>query len=136
MERDKSTSNKWRSLSSKEYILVDLGRPAVFLLPVRKLKKRVSRDKTLEEDLHQFIIRNFGAYTTSVIPSFGVWKKEKRAVISDECREYEVSFLGKEKIPLLLKKLAEIATFIGEECIYVKAGQYSALVYPRRRRNS
>jgi hypothetical protein len=118
--------SKWQSLAGPEYRLVDLGRPAVFLLPTKKLTKAI------EKDLHRFILAHFGAYTTSTIPSFGFWKDADRATISDECRIYEVSFLGKDRIPVLLRKLAEIAAQIHEECIYLKAGQYTALVYPKR----
>ena len=118
--------SKWQSLSGSGYRLVDLGRPAVFLLPTKKLSRAI------EKDLHWFIVAHFGAYTTSTIPSFGFWKNAERATISDECRIYEVSFLGKDRIPVLLKKLAKVAAQIEEECIYVKAGQYTALVYPKR----
>jgi len=41
-----------------------------------------------------------------------------------------VSFDGKDRIPSLLAKLGEIAKLIGEECIYCKAGQYAAIIYP------
>jgi len=127
--------SKWKSLTGKDYTLEDLGRPAIFLLPIRKLKQKVG-NITVEEDLHRFLIEHFGAYTSSTIPSFGFWKSIREATISDECREYEVSFVGKERIPTLLKKLAEIAKIIEEECIYVKAGQYSALIYPSQRSSS
>ncbi len=121
--------SKWTSLHGEGYTVEDLGRPAVFLIPAKKLKQLIG-NVTVEEDLHRFLIENFGAYTSSTIPSFGFWRDIKKAAISDECREYEVSFLGKDRIPLLLKKLATVAALIGEECIYVKAGQYAGLVHP------
>ncbi len=125
---------KWKSLARKDYIIEDLGRPAIFLLPIKKLQQKIG-DITVEEELRRFLIEHFGAYTSSTIPSFGFWKDIGDATISDECREYEVSFLGKERIPVLLKKLAEIAAIIEEECIYVKTGQYSCLVYPSQRKS-
>jgi len=121
--------SKWESLKGENYKIEDLGRPAIFLLPTKKLKRKLD-GITVEEYLHQFIVGHFGAYTSSTIPSFGFWRNAKKVSICDECREYEVSFMGKERIPVLLKKLAEIATLIQEDCIYVKAGQYSGLVYP------
>lgn len=124
--------SKWKSLAGENYTIEDLGRPAIFLLPTKKLKQKVG-DITIEEDLHKFLVEHFGAYTSSTIPSFGFWKNAEEATISDECREYEVSFLGKERIPVLFKKLAEIAKIIEEKCIYVKAGQYSGLVYPSQK---
>ena len=85
---------------------------------------------TVEEDLHRFLVKHFAAYTSALIPSFGIWKNSDEVTIRDECRQYEVSFVGKERIPILLAKIAAVAKFIQENCIYVKAGQYSCLVYP------
>lgn len=123
--------SKWKSFTRGNYTIEDLGRPAVFLLPIKKLQRKMG-DVTIEEELHKFLIDHFGAYTASTIPSFGFWRNAKEATISDECREYEVSFLGKDRIPVLLEKLAKIAAIIDEKCIYVKAGQYSCLVYPSK----
>lgn len=117
---------KWGRFSSRHYALLDLGRPAVFLIPKKKLKINI------RQMLHMFLIKNFGAYTSSTIPGFGFWKDTDKATISDECVEYEVSFLGKERIPTLIKKLAEIASLIDEECIYLKTGQYACLIYPKK----
>lgn len=121
--------NKWSGLEDESYHLENLGRPAIFLLPVRKLQKELG-GVSVEQLLHQFLIAEFESYTSSTIPSFGVWKDAQKTIISDECRQYEVSFAGKERIPVLAKKLAEIAKWVEEECIYLKAGQYSCLVYP------
>ncbi len=122
--------NKWQGLEGKGYRLENLGRPGIFLLPVWKLRAYRIKNTIVEKHLHRFLIDQFGAYTSSTIPSFGVWKNTKKAIVSDECRQYEVSFQGKERIPLLAGKLAEIARIIGEDCVYLKAGQYSCLVYP------
>lgn len=122
--------NKWQEFLSDDYQLMDLGRPAIFLIPTNKLNLRIG-DQSVKENLHQFLIHNFGAYTASEIPNFGFWKDIQMATISDQCSGYEVSFVGKDKIPTLLKKLAEIASIIEEECIYFGAGQYRCLIYPR-----
>jgi hypothetical protein len=124
--------NKWESLIGEGYKIEDLGRPAIFLLPTKKLRQKID-DANIEEDLHRFLTENFGSYTSLLIPTFGFWRDQKKAVIFDECRQYEVSFVGKERIPVLLKKLAQIAIIIQEECIYIKAGQYSGLVYPTQK---
>jgi hypothetical protein len=121
----------WRQFAGGGYRLEDLGRPAIFFLPVRKLKKKI-KGMSIEKKLHRFLISNFGAYTSSIIPSFGFWRSMGRAVILDECRQYEVSFLGKNCVPVLIRELARIAALVREECIYLKAGQYSCLVYPRK----
>ncbi|KKQ36029.1 MAG: hypothetical protein US50_C0001G0031 [Candidatus Nomurabacteria bacterium GW2011_GWB1_37_5] len=123
--------NKWKGLEGRGYRLQNLGRPAIFLLPIKKLKKKV-RGQAVEKTLHKFLIEEFGAYTSSTIPNFGIWENIKKMKVSDKCRQYEVSFVGKKRIPILLEKLAEIAGQIGEDCIYFKAGQYTTLVYPAK----
>ncbi len=120
---------KWESVGGENYRIEDLGRPAVFLLPTRKLQQKLG-DTTVENHLHQFLVEHFSSYTSSLVPSFGFWKNAQQSIVFDECREYEVSVVGKERIPVLLKKLGEIATIIQEDCLYVKAGQYSGLLYP------
>lgn len=130
---ENSYTNPWDQFRSPEYHLADLGRPATFLLPFRVLKKRVEGE-TIQDILHAFLVENFHAYTTTQHPHFGIWKDDSRALVGDSSQQYEVSFVGKERIPLLLEKLAWIARVTGEECIYVKAGQYAALVYPNRKR--
>ena len=113
--------SKWRGLDNKHFKFEDLGRAAVFLLPADKLPK-------VEKELHDFLIQHFGTFTYFPMPSFGAWRNGKRVIVYDECRLYEVSFAGKKKITLLGEKLAKIALTLGEECIYFKAGQYSALI--------
>ncbi len=128
----KKNLGKWNSFKNgRNYTIVDLGRPAVFLLPSHKLKGRAD-SRAIEDDLHSFLVRNFGAFTTTLVPYFGFWKNDGSELIYDECRLYEVSFLGKERIPALAEKLAEIAVRIGEDCIYLKAGQYACLVWPKK----
>jgi hypothetical protein len=112
-------------------VIEDLGRPAIFLIPIKKLGKKMG-NSTVRKNLHLFLVEHFSAYTTSTVPGFGFWKNHQKLTIVDECCEYEVSFPGKNKIPLLLRKLTEIARVTGEACIYIKAGQYAALVYPKK----
>ena len=126
--RRKATS-KWSKIPSGRYRIVDLGRPAVFFIPVKKLYLGLP-GRTIQEELHDFLVNRYGGYTATTLPSFGVWRGLGDAIINDECCVYEVSILGKNKVKPLLEKLAELAQKMGEECIYVKAGQYSGLVYP------
>ncbi len=124
-------SSKWAGFAKNpHYRLVDLGRPAVFLIPEKKLRIK-SGSENLEKHLENFLSKEFRAYTSSIIPNFGVWISDREVVFKDRCRIYRVSFEGKNRIPTLLKKLAEIARIIDEECIYFEAGQYSCLVYPK-----
>ena len=126
--------NKWKEFEGEEYGIENLGRPASFLVPSHKLKTKSGEGaKTIEEDLHDFLFREFGAFTTTNVPYFGLWRDAGSRTVYDECRLYEVSFAGKERIPKLLKKLAEVAAAISEDCIYFKAGQYACLVHPKRK---
>ena len=122
--------DKWTKLRGKGYRLVNLGRPAVFLLPSHKLLNINDADgRPIGEALHQFLMQEFGGYTSTLLPYFGVWKDAGQACY-DECRRYEVAFNGIERIPILIKKLAEVALLIDEDCIYFQAGQYACLIYP------
>lgn len=124
--------SKWKEFEkSAQYKIVDLGRPAIFKIPTRKLKRKNPSGETLKENLQKFLTDTFGAYSLSPVSGhFGVWVSGEM-VIYDICTEYEISFLGKEKIPALMEKLAMIAKDIGEACIYFKAGQYACLVCPK-----
>jgi hypothetical protein len=121
--------NKWRTFKNSHYRLLNLGRPAVFLLPIKKLQTRIG--KKAKADLHVFLIENFTAYTITAY-SIGVWKDSGGSPVQDKCQMYEVSFTGRNRIPMLLQKLAKLAKILNEECIYFKAGQYSCLVYPKK----
>ena len=125
--------NKWEGLQGPGYRIINLGRPAVFLIPSHKLRQEVNGG-LIETRFHRFLIEQFGSYTMTILPYFGYWRGEDRVHL-DECRQYEVSFEGKEKIPVLAAELAKIALLIGEECIYFKAGQYTSLIYPEQSRS-
>lgn len=122
--------NKWAGLDKGQgYRVVNFGRPAVFLIPSHKLQTLADGVK-VQDRLHGFLTERFGAFTTTTVPYFGYWRSESGQTHYDECRQYEVAFEGKYRIPELLTELAQVARLIGEECLYVKAGQYAALLYP------
>ncbi len=124
--------NPWTEFKGDYQRIEDLGRAAIFLIPAHKLelpyKKRGHRVK---DDLHEFLFANFGAFTTATVPQFGLWRNKDGTTIGDTCCQYEVSFVGKERIGLLMEKLGAIALHIKEECIYFKAGEDACLIYPR-----
>lgn len=124
------SKSKWDGCRGSTYEIVDLGRPFVFLLPSHKLRTK-RRGVTVEEELHHFLTAHFGAFTTTTVPYFGFWRNRRKQIVYDECRQYEVSFVGKNRISMLLKKLANITHVINEDCIYIKAGQYAALLSPK-----
>ena len=118
--------SKWRFFEKMgNYRVQDLGRPAIFLIPVGKLQQKIGR-LTIEEYLETFLKKHFRAFTRSQAYIRGYWEGHV-----DDLVEFEVSFLGKENIPLLLHELAFIARKMGEACIYIKAGQYTGLVFPK-----
>ena len=122
--------DRWAEFQDSAYRTVDLGRPAVFLIPVAKLEMQMPSGQTVEEELRTFIIEKFAAFTPHQIPSFGIWHDAEGIAVSDACIRYEVSFVGKENIRPLLRKLAEVALAINEDCIYFSAGQYTCLLFP------
>jgi hypothetical protein len=124
--------NKWSGfMDDPRFRIQDLGRPAFFLIPLKKLKRKV-QGETINRRLHRFLVTHFEAYTTALVPSHGIWKDVGKKMVLDKCRQYKVSFEGKDRIPLLMAELAEIATLVGEDCIYFEAGQYACLINPPR----
>lgn len=119
---------KWDDFKSSTYKIHDLGRPAVFLIPEIKLQNAMN-GISVEKAVEAFLLEKFGAFTTTSLPSFGVWVNETQ-IHYDQCKRYEVSFVGKEKITMLLEFLAKIAIATDEICLYFCAGQYACLLYP------
>lgn len=124
------SENKWEGLAGNGARLMDLGRPAIFLIPANKLDHIWKGTQTIRGLLHHMLSKRWNAYSTSLVPSFGVYTSGSGLQMKDQCVVYEVSFVGKEGIPELTRLLAKIARRIDEECIYLKAGQYACLVYP------
>lgn len=96
-----------------------LGKPAVFSIPSPKLE-------TVEYEIHNFLIENYGNAWSQTSNIRGVWMGKP----DGEYTKIEISFVGKEKIPVLKRFLAQIAEKIGEECIYLLTGADSWYVYP------
>ena len=122
--------SKWSEfLKGENYRLVDLGRPAVFLIPSKVFSLPFKNGATIETAVKAFLIDNFDGFTMTAVPNFGFWY-DGHEHIMDESVKFEVSFLGKDHIPILLSFLADVARLGGEDCIYITAGQYAALIYP------
>jgi len=121
--------NKWEGFKVRGCRIENLGRPAVFLIPSHKMRVKMG-DQAVEEALHEFLAQKYGAFTTTLLPLFGFWQNGKKEIDYDECRQYEVSFPGKEHIPPLIEFLAKICQAIGEDCLYFKAGQYACTIWP------
>ena len=119
--------NPWRGFDDPDYELVDIGRPAVFLVPNRVLTGEV------RGLLEQFLKETYGGFQRPTCLVSGVYTSNAGDTVLDDCVQYEVSFKGKERIPELARMLANVARLTGEECIYLKAGQYASLLRPKAR---
>lgn len=114
---------------------VSLGRMAVFLLPVLKLETHAVRGIKLKDAVHGFLLSKFNSYTAQDGHIFGYWRDPRTDKEHyDVHRTYKVSFEGKDRIPLLEKFLADVATEIEEECIYLETGEDAWLIYPEENR--
>ena len=106
-----------------------LGRMAVFLIPVAKLKVKNSSGETVESRTHNFLISNFNGYTADIGHIFGFWRDSLGKEFFGEHKEYKVSFVGKERISDLENFLAKLAKEMDEQCIYFETGEDSWLIY-------
>ncbi len=110
-----------------------LGRRALFLIPsVKVYSAKYNRSgRSIAKVLHEFLLATFNGYTVASGNIYGYFQSED--VAYDELREFRVAFREDErrtKVPLLQEFLAELCADIGEECIYLEAGEDAMLVYP------
>lgn len=116
--------------------LVYIGHVAVFYLPQSKLDDEHYRcDGMLPRQLvHEFLMEHYNAYTVSIDNTRGFWRQSKQSrIYADINARYEVSFLGKEKIPFFVEFLSGLCKSIEEEAIYLTMGKKSYLVLPKGR---
>jgi len=109
----------------------DLGEAARFLVPSLKLKSPPEAGSSVESRLHDFLMKNFGGYTAQAGNIFGYWRDSGGRDSYGEHREYTVALLDHSKLCTLKTFLAQTAKDLGEECIYLLAGQHGFLIYPK-----
>ncbi len=117
-------------MKEKKYTKESLGTMVVFLLPSLKLKKRDKRGETLEDKIHNFLLKKFDGYTAAAGNIFGYWKNHRGKEFYGEHKEYKVSFSEQSKTPELEKFIAMIGAEMGEDSIYIETGDRSWLIYP------
>ena len=83
-----------------------MGRIVRFLLPSLKLKQAGEPGRTVEEDVHSFLVEQFGGYTASAGNLFGYWKDQSGKDSYGEHREFTVSFTEDTKLDTLRQFLA------------------------------
>ena len=111
------------------YLEEYLCREAVFLIPVSKLKMTVNEDgqkTTVLELVINFLDKNYG----------GSWHEPPRVkgrykgLPDGLYRKFQISFVGKHRIPKLKRFLGSLAKQIGEESIYTGTGEDFWAIYP------
>lgn len=107
-----------------------LGATAVFLLPSLKLKQ-LSSSVSNEARLHAFLLDNFGGYTAQAGNIFGYWRSPAGKDSYGEHREFSVAFANESKVEVLKTFLAKLARELHEECIYLRIGDVTSLIYPQ-----
>lgn len=126
-----SEESKWSGFEHPSYRIVDIGRTFVFYIPVAKLDIPSKEEGTTVRGLvHSFLKEQFGGGNVDPIPREGFWVNAEKQIFFDNCVRYSVSFLGKERMVELLIFLRALTAHIGEECLFISAGQYDALLYP------
>jgi hypothetical protein len=118
--------------------LLCIGQVAVFYLPIQKLhsNQHGMGDKTPKELIHEFLMDNYNAYTLETSNTEGFWRHNRKSrVFQDTNARYEVSFLGKDKVPRFVGFLSEMCGIMGEEAIYLTMGRKSYLVLPKGKDN-
>jgi hypothetical protein len=125
----KTTTNRNRTKFREQ----TLGSTAVFLLPSLKLKEPALKGPSIENRLHAFLMDNFGGYTAQAGNIFGYWRSGSAPDSYGEHREFSVALGDKAKLSLLKEFLATTAAELKEECLLLRAGDKSWLIYPGAR---
>lgn len=114
----------WAGFGGSDYTLRNLGRPAVFFIPVRNFTREA------RSELEKLLAETFGAFSFDDVPNHGMWRNANGTLVEDRSVKYTVSFVGKERIPLLIRILVNLARLLREDSIYLEAGQYACEVVP------
>lgn len=108
-----------------------MGRVIRFLLPSLKLKKAGQRGRTIEEDVHAFLIETFSGYTATSGNLFGYWKNEAGQDSYGEHREFTIATDEDTRLADLKQFLSSLSARLEEECLYVEVGGEASLIYAR-----
>lgn len=111
-----------------------LGRMAHFLLPMQKVATRRVGGKLLRDHVHEFLLTEFASYSAQDGIT-GWWRDPLTSIEHFDLHTlYKVSFVGKDRIPVLEAFLERIAAEINEICIYLETGEDAWLIYANERR--
>ncbi|MGZ0168952.1 MAG: hypothetical protein ACKVHE_05315 [Planctomycetales bacterium] len=108
----------------------ELGKVTVFYVPSHKLDhpKYARESRTARQDIHEFLMSRYNAYTQTPTPVRGYWGAPDGEVFHDVMERFEVSFGSESEFDRLIDFLAELCDRLNEQAIYVTRGDRSFLV--------
>jgi hypothetical protein len=106
-----------------------MGRVVRFLLPSLKLKQPGEHGRTIEEDVHSYLVGALGGYTAASGNLFGYWKDESGKDSYGEHREFTIAVTDQNKLKELKEFLSRLSVRLAEECLYVEIGGEALLLY-------
>src|SRR4051812_12903294 len=93
-----------------------------FLLPSVKMKSHSSRGVVFEQELHKFLMEQFGGYTVTGGSITGYWKRADGTEECNEHRAYQVAVKNSRDIPKLRKFIVHLGKELGEESVFSISG--------------
>ncbi len=114
----------------KQASVHELGKVTVFYVPSHKLDhpKHARDSLTARQDIHEFLMSRYNAYTQTPTPVRGYWAAPDGEVFHDVMERFEVSFGSESEFDRLIEFLAELCGRLKEQAIYVTRGERSFLV--------
>lgn len=108
----------------------ELGKVTVFYVPSHKLDhpKHASESLTARQNIHEFLMKRYNAYTQTPTPVRGYWAAPDGEVFHDVMERFEVSFGNESEFDRLIEFLAQLCDRLNEQAIYVTRGERSFLV--------
>ena len=106
----------------------------VFYIPSHKLDdpkfypKSDERSQTARSAIHEYLMRQYRAYTQTPTPAKGYWISHGDEVVHDVMERFEVSFNQEEEFDRLIDFLVELCVRLDEDAVYVTRGDRSYLV--------
>jgi hypothetical protein len=105
-----------------------LGKNVRFLLPSLKLKEPCGNGETVEQSVHEYLLKHFGGYTATSANLFGYWKEDHGKYIYGEHREFTVALPNDQGLPELKDFLGRTARTLGEDYLYVEVAGVALLL--------
>lgn len=106
-----------------------LGKVTVFHLPSHKLDHpRQEAELTPRQQVHEFLIAHYKAYTHTPSPLKGWWTSPSGVVFHDVMERFEVSFDAEPEFDRLVQFLERMCVTLDEQTIYLTRGDESFLV--------